>query len=60
MATARGRYVQEQGSRTRFEGVPTSILSLQLDQARDDLKASQRRAALIRRELKRRKRHTIR
>lgn len=60
MAAARGGHVQEPGPRIGFEGVPTTILSLQLEQARDDLKASQRRAALIRRELKRRKRHTIR
>lgn len=60
MAPRRGPHEANAGAATGFEGVPTSILSLQLDQARDDLKASQRRSALIRRELKRRKRHTIR
>jgi len=60
MAPRRGPHEAHAVGATGFEGIPTSILSLQLDQARDDLKASQRRTALIRRELKRRKRHTIR
>jgi hypothetical protein len=43
-----------------FEGVPTTVLSRELDEARKELKAAQSRADMIRRELKRRKKHTTR
>jgi len=46
---------RQAAARTGFEGVPTSILSRQFEEARTTLRASQSRADLIRRELTRRK-----
>ncbi|SEO76634.1 hypothetical protein SAMN02800692_2010 [Luteibacter sp. UNC138MFCol5.1] len=45
---------------TGFEGVPTGLLGDLLTKAKNDIKGAQSRADLIRRELKRRKKHTTR
>jgi hypothetical protein len=58
MAVSRGTTSRRPSS--GFEGVPTGILGELLTKAKNDIKGAQSRADMIRRELKRRKKHTTR
>jgi len=59
VAPRAGRDGPRPSARTGFEGFPTGVLGWQLERAKEDLKAAQRKTDLIRRELKRRKRKNI-
>jgi hypothetical protein len=59
VAPARGGATRR-SAESGFEGVPTGILGDLLTKAKNDIKGAQSRADMIRRELKRRKKHATR